>query len=55
MLVDRLSGEPITRERHEVRPGPAANERMRARIAFRHSRAQACQAVSDRQTPESLP
>jgi len=55
VLVDRLSGEPITPERHEVRPGPAASERMRARIAFRHSRAQARQALSDTKPPESLP
>lgn len=54
-LVDRLTGEPITRERHEVRPGPAASERMRARIAFRHSRAEACQTLSDPKLPESLP
>lgn len=52
-LVDRRTGEPITRERHEVRAGPAAGERMRARIAFRHARAQARQTLSKR--PESLP
>ena len=55
-LVDRRTGEPITRERHEVRAGPAASESMRARIAFRTSRAQARQTVSKHpKLPESLP
>jgi DNA-binding HxlR family transcriptional regulator len=35
-LVDRHTGEPITRERHEMRAGPAASERMRARVEFRN-------------------
>ncbi|MET3653087.1 winged helix-turn-helix transcriptional regulator [Dyella japonica] len=53
VLVDRHTGEPITRERHEVRAGPAASERMRARIAFRMSRVQARQTLSDPNLPES--
>lgn len=55
VLVDRHTGEPITRERHEMRAGPAASERMQARIAFRNSRAQARQTLSDPNLPESLP
>jgi hypothetical protein len=49
MFVDRRTGEPITRERHQMRAGPAADERMRARIAFRNSRA----VPSDPTSPES--
>ena len=55
VLVDRQTGEPITRERHEMRAGPAASERMRARIEFRNSRAQALQTLSHPKPPESLP
>ncbi|WP_255412621.1 helix-turn-helix domain-containing protein [Dyella sp. C11] len=54
-LIDRHTGEPITRERHEMRAGPAASERMKARIAFRNSRALARQTLSDPNLPESLP
>ncbi|WP_239946206.1 winged helix-turn-helix transcriptional regulator [Dyella terrae] len=49
MFVDRHTGEPITRERHQMRAGPAADERMRARIAFRNSRP----VPSDPTPPES--
>ncbi|WP_243048238.1 helix-turn-helix domain-containing protein [Dyella sp. RRB7] len=38
VLVDAHTGAPITRERHLVRAGPAANERMRARIESAHRR-----------------
>lgn len=55
VLVDRHSGEPITNERHETRAGPAATERMRARIEFRNSRAQARQTLSHPKLPEPLP
>ena len=55
VLVDRQTGEPITRERHEMRAGPAASERMRARIEFRNSRAQALQTLSYPKPSESLP
>lgn len=55
VLVDRQTGEPITRERHEMRAGPAASERMRARIEFRNSRAQALQTLSYPKLSESLP
>jgi hypothetical protein len=60
-LVDRHTGEPITRERHEMRAGPAASERMRARVEFRNSfQAQARQSLSvpplsDPNLPESTP
>ncbi|AIF46142.1 transcriptional regulator [Dyella japonica A8] len=56
VLADRRTGEPITRERHQMRAGPAADERMRARIEFRNScQAQACPTLSDPPLPESLP
>jgi hypothetical protein len=56
VLVDGHTGEPITRDRHAVRAGPAASERMRARVDFRHSRqAQARQTLSDPHLPESIP
>ncbi|MHA6205276.1 winged helix-turn-helix transcriptional regulator [Dyella soli] len=38
VLVDQHTGEPIARERHAIHAGPAANERMRARIGFRSTR-----------------
>lgn len=56
VMVDGRTGEPITRERHQMRAGPAADERMRARIAFRNSRqAQARPPLSDPHLPESSP
>jgi DNA-binding HxlR family transcriptional regulator len=48
VMVDRRTGEPITRERHHLRAGPAASERMRARVEFRNSRlAQARENLAD--------
>ena len=38
VLVDKHTGLPISRSRHTVIPGPAADERTRARIDFRNAR-----------------
>ncbi|QNK03191.1 winged helix-turn-helix transcriptional regulator [Dyella telluris] len=56
VMVDGRTGEPITRERHQMRAGPAADERMRSRIAFRNSRlAQPRPSLCDPHLPESPP
>ena len=39
LLVDAATGTPITRERHEVVPGPAATEGVRRRFASHPSAA----------------
>ncbi len=51
MFVDRRTGEPITRERHQMRAGPAADERMRARIALRNSRLPSPDPTPSESTP----
>ena len=38
VLVDIRTGAPISRSRHTVIPGPAADERTRSRIDFRSTR-----------------
>lgn len=58
LLIDRVTGEPLTRARHVVRTGPAANERMRDRMAFRQARqaqALARQTASEPCPLETLP
>ena len=39
ILVDRVTGKPITEKEHRLAPGPAASERVRQRYASKRSRA----------------
>jgi hypothetical protein len=38
VLVDADTGERLSRERHVIQAGPAANERMRARMELSRQR-----------------
>lgn len=55
VLIDRCTGEPLTRARHVVRTGPAASERMQARMAFRQSRRALAPTSSEPCSLETLP
>jgi hypothetical protein len=35
-LIDAVTGEPITQERHRYYPGPAATDRIRERLKHAH-------------------